>query len=126
MLGSKANKEQSILKRVTQVLISTDDDCLGLHLGFTYEMVVQRRTNNPRNVEGAAMDLACHWWSYSTDTVVQKKKQLLLFCQENNKAHLLGKIEELLQTLGARIESVDRAREPLSRTAIDNLQVTRL
>ena len=79
MLGSEANKEQSILKRVTQVLISTDDDLMefGLHLGFTYEMVVQRRTNNTRNVESAAMDLACHWWSYSTDTVVQKKKQLL-------------------------------------------------
>ena len=62
MLGSEAKKEQSILKRVTQVLISTDGDLMefGLHLGFTYEMIVQRRTNNPRNVEGAAMDLACH------------------------------------------------------------------
>ena len=95
---SETNREQLLLKRVTQMLISTDDDLMefGLYPGFTYDMVVQKRTNNPGSIEGAAMDLACHWWKYSNDSFTEKKRQLLLFCLEIKKAHLVSNIAEIL------------------------------
>ena len=62
MLDSETNKTHIMLRKVTRILVSTDDDLMdfGLHLGFTYEMIIQKRTNNPHSVEGAAMDMACH------------------------------------------------------------------
>ena len=71
----------------------------GLHLGFTYEMVIQKRTNNPRSVEGAAMALACHWWDHCTDAVDRKKRKLYKSCKELNKEHLRAEVDEVLKRI---------------------------
>ena len=99
MLGGETNKTQIMLRKVTSILISTDDDLMnfGLHLGFTYEMVIQRRSNHPRSVEGAAMALACHWWDRCTKTVDGRKRELYSSCTALKKEHLRSKVDEVLK-----------------------------
>ena len=99
MLGGETNKTQMMLMKVTTILISTDDDLMnfGLQLGFTYEMVIQKRSNHPRSVEGAAMALACHWWDRCTKTVDWRKRELSSSCTTLKKEHLRGKVDEVLK-----------------------------
>ena len=99
IVGSETNIRQQMLRNVTRKLISTVDDLMdfGLHLGFTYEMIIHKRTNHPGSVEGAAMDLACHWWDHSTETVDWKKRKLCMLCKELKKEHLRAGLHEVLE-----------------------------
>ena len=78
MLRGKLNKEQSVLKKFTDQLITSDDDLVtfGLHLGYTFETVKQTKTNHPKSVEGAALDLVCLWWDH--DNSSRRKVNVLI------------------------------------------------
>ena len=68
-----------MLKSFTEELITSHDDLLtfALHLGFTYAMVQQARTNHPHSVERSALHLACMWWNQEKGPAVYKVKLLL-------------------------------------------------
>ncbi len=55
---------QRMLQQVTQELVTCpqDLDSFGVHLGFSHSVIDRARNNNPNNIEGAALRLACIWW----------------------------------------------------------------
>ena len=87
--------------KVIKELISTNEDLMdfGLHLGFTYEMIIQKRGNNFRRVADVAMDLAHHWWVHCTETVDRKIRILYLSCKALKKEHLRATVDEVLKRI---------------------------
>ena len=94
------NKEQVMLRKVTEMLVSSHDNLFdfGLHLGFTYEQIEQRRTNCPFSVQIAALGLACQYWDRRPETVLEKQRKILSCCKELKKLHLKAKIKDILLT----------------------------
>ncbi len=83
--AGEAHRDQRMLQRVTRELVTCyqDLDSFGLHLGLPYKEIDRARNNNPNNIEGAALRLACIWWDQSEESREEKLKVLLLrsiFC----------------------------------------------
>ncbi len=70
------SSSQRMLQQVTQELVTCpqDLDSFGLHLGFSHSEIDRARNNNPNNIEGAALRLACVWWSEAQGSKYQKEE----------------------------------------------------
>ena len=107
VLRSKLNKEQLVLKKFTDQLITCDDDLVsfGLHLGFTCETIRQTRTNHPRSVEGAALDLVCHWWDQNTDPKQRKAEILIESLECLRKTVMVPWARKILQDISCEVNN---------------------
>ena len=94
------NRDQVMLKSVTEELITTHDDLVtfGLHLGFTCDKIAQMRTNHPCSVEGAALHLACLWWNQGKTPSVNKAKVLLQSVDALKKPWLKSRLSTMMPT----------------------------
>ena len=113
--------EQSMLKKFTDQLITSDDDLVtfGLHLGFTCEAIKQSRTNHPHSVEGAGLDLVCRWWDQDTDTKRRKAEILIESLQPLRKTSMLPWVRNTLQTVNDAVMRVNRnSEQPLCETSV--------
>ena len=108
MLTQELSRQQEILTDITNELTTTDDELtkFGLHLGFTYDMIQQTKTNHPGSVEGAALHLACLWWEDGMTTEEVKVPILLEAVRAIGEVRLVTWVHEKLR---GRINRVDGA-----------------
>ena len=99
MLTQELSRQQEMLADITNELITTDDKLtkFGLHLGFTYDMIQQTKTNHPGSVEGAALHLACLWWEDGMTTEEEKVPISLEAVRAIGKVRLVTWVEEKLK-----------------------------
>ena len=98
VLTQELSRQQGILAEITREIITTGDELtrFGIHLGFTYDMIQQTRTNHPGSVEGAALHLACLWWEDGIPTREEKVPTLLEAVRSIGKIRLVSWVEKQL------------------------------
>ena len=95
---NESNTDDKMLRKITKLLATTEDDCINflLELGYKQGPIDQQVTNHPRSIQTAAWNLTCRWWDSEPDFAVKAEK-LLQAIEEIGKGYLKPEIEEQLR-----------------------------
>ena len=71
----------------------------GLHLGYTFDQIKQKRTNHPHNIENAALEVATEWWDTCSKSYNEKSQIILDGMEKIGKPNLVNMVREKMFTL---------------------------
>ena len=94
----KSNEDHLQLRSVTKLTICSDTEFydFGLHLGYTFSQMKQKRTNHPHSIENAALEAVTEWWDSCIEPHSEKVKIIANCVEKIGKANLASSVKEKL------------------------------